>query len=122
MKKLKQADKAALGKTKKNLATESLGAPVDNVGHDDGRARTTVFKDHLLEGFPIDALPFADGNYKGKHSYTVYVGDAATWCHHLFQSSLSFCWFHSRLPCSCVASRKPEVRLWKCYASNVLSW
>lgn len=32
---------------------------------------------HLLDGFPIEALPFADGTYKGKHSYTVYVGDAA---------------------------------------------
>lgn len=44
-------------------------------GNDGDRARDKSFNGHDLSDLPHDALPFVDGSYKGKHSYTVYMGD-----------------------------------------------
>jgi len=40
------------------------------------RERARTFKTHDLAHLPYDALPFVDQEYKGKHSYTVTIGDA----------------------------------------------
>lgn len=39
--------------------------------------RATMFKGYNLEALPHEALPWKDTEYKGKHSYTVCIGDAA---------------------------------------------
>lgn len=59
----------AMAKIKK----ESKAAPSQTCSGE----RTTRFRDYNLEGLPHEALPFKGMDYKGKHSYTVALGDAA---------------------------------------------
>lgn len=40
--------------------------------------RAMVFKQYALEGLPHEALPFAEVEYKGNHSYTVPVQGIVT--------------------------------------------
>lgn len=44
-----------------------------------GPERTKQFKGYNLEELPLDALPHADVEYKGKHSYTVCIKTADAW-------------------------------------------
>lgn len=46
-------------------------------GNDGDRARDKSFHGYDLSDLPHEALPFVDGLYKGKHSYTVHMGDCA---------------------------------------------
>lgn len=45
----------------------------------DDQTKTTQFKEHDLRTLPEEALPLANGSYKGKHSYTVIIGQAVLW-------------------------------------------
>lgn len=44
-------------------------------------ARALTFNEHDLSLLPPAALPFADGVYKGKHSYTVCIDQAVALLH-----------------------------------------
>ena len=64
-----RAEVKAMAKIKK----ESKAAPSQTCSGE----RTTRFRDYNLEGLPHEALPFKGMDYKGKHSYTVCIGEAA---------------------------------------------
>ena len=48
----------------------------ENKPDDSDRDRVRTFKEYNLQDLPHEALPFQDQEYKGKHSYTVSIGDA----------------------------------------------
>lgn len=54
---------------------------------DDDRVceKMATFKGYDLKemGLPVQAMPSADGDYRGAHSYTLCVGRAVSWCNYL---------------------------------------
>lgn len=65
-------------RAKKGSDTSS---PLDAVETTGGSARALTFNEHDLSLLPPAALPFVDGVYKGKHSYTVCIDQAVALLH-----------------------------------------
>lgn len=68
MSKLKKQDKAKHKKAPKDAAEHVPPSSTDQ--------RFDTFKCYRLDGVPEEALPFANQEYKGKHSYTALVQGA----------------------------------------------
>lgn len=60
----------------KPVKSSKRTAPTTTVSISGDSARAQVFNDHDLSALPTAALPFVDGVYKGKHSYTVNIDQA----------------------------------------------
>lgn len=59
------------------IKKEEKAAKGNKGGQVSSGERATTFKGYSLEGLPREALPWKDTDYKGKHSYTVCIGEAA---------------------------------------------
>ena len=82
MAKLKKKDKGS-GKVKGSDQTSTDG-------NDGDKARDKSFKGYDLSDLPAEALPYVGGSYKGKHSYTVNMGDCVPGVQILFISQYGF--------------------------------
>lgn len=85
MSKIKKKDKlsgTSNGGTKKGdkkIQRDSVSSAAATPTSSEGKAKTRTFQKYDLGSLPEAALPFEDTAYKGKHSYTVCVKDAAPW-------------------------------------------
>ena len=76
LKRQEKADSKAKGKVKDAVSTVAESGELE---------RAKAFKGYDLTGLPHAALPFVGQTYKGKHSYTVTVGQAVAWTCVCFQ-------------------------------------
>eukprot|EP00435_Cladocopium_sp_Y103_P043262 s2437_g12.t1 len=77
MAKLKKQDKGEKDPESKQPRKVSKGSTASNCAEDGERVKVRLFKGYDLSQLPEAALPFGDGVYKGNHSYTVTIGQAA---------------------------------------------
>ncbi|CAL1142982.1 unnamed protein product [Cladocopium goreaui] len=78
MAKLKKQDMGKKSQAEPKRARKVFkGSSESNRAEDGERARVKSFKGYDLSDLPEAALPFRNGVYKGNHSYTVTMGEAA---------------------------------------------